>query len=211
MQRQPTPLSIPDSGSDSEPPIKKSRKRKVTRKPIPYNATLQSLWGNSVEPSDSESALTNDSDNTEYELGKEMKSGSRAHSPLVFKIARAKLARITENRQASGRPITPPSPMPDPMATISTLAEKENQDTTTSAPSTAAKQNLPQSPSGVRRSPRNHRTNPPFPPPAESESIKKEKKTHPFFLGKETRMYVCELADCRASFERGSFFFCRYS
>src|SRR5215472_17526333 len=94
MERQPTPLSAPESSTDSEPAVKKSRNRKVNRKPVPLTATLHGLWGKSTNSGDTQQTTSIDMCKTESELGTNLESGVKASLPLVFKIAPEKLLRV---------------------------------------------------------------------------------------------------------------------
>jgi hypothetical protein len=187
MERQATPLSVSGSVDDSEPIVKRSRNRKAAKKPIPHASTLHGLWG-MANPVDSRTEAGDETNTTTSELSKYGASVVKAGQPLVFKITPSKLSAAVEFPKSSERMITPPPSLPDvvPMTPV-------QQEDDTSTPSTLGgrnekKRGFQQSPSeGVRRSPRNHRT------AVESEPVPKVeiivKKPHPFFLGKEARMY----------------------
>jgi hypothetical protein len=185
VQRQPTPLSTSAGVEESEPPVKKSRKRKqAEKKPVPRSSTLHGLWG---KPKSTDgNSETQASSTVVTEAEDELLDIVRVEQPLHFKIDPVKLAAAIESVNQAERMITPPRSLPD------IIAEPPVQNVpdvpkTPESKGSQRKHSLPQSPSeGVRRSPRNHR------PSAEtlptSKPVKDTKKSHPFFLGKEARM-----------------------
>jgi hypothetical protein len=194
-ERQSTPLSISGSTEESVPAVKKSRNRKRAKKPVPHSSTLHGLWGSTVELSE---RSVKDAKATAMDLNGGDDIVSRAEQPMVFKITPSKLAAAIGSPRPSERMTTPPPVLTD--VVVETPVPSEQQDMEAPKPSRSGqkKRTLPQSPSeGVRRSPRNHRATS---PPSEN-LIVKEKKLHPFFLGKEARMcFSLLVSDIRTSF-----------
>jgi hypothetical protein len=183
--RQSTPLSISGSiDGDADPPVKKPRPRKPTKKPVPHASTLRGLWG-IAKPADEQSETTVEQPNGGEDNGVPvLKPGE----PIVLKITPGRLAAVVAALEGQQRMITPPRSLPDVVPQTPVQASAEDPKTPKS--SSGRKRSLPQSPSEAsRRSPRN-RVQEPTPTPTAQAPVKEKKKPHPFFLGKEARMFI---------------------
>lgn len=184
-ERQSTPLSVSGSTEESAPASKKSRNRKQAKKPVPHSSTLHSLWGNSKSTDEWSERTENDAKAKVVVSSDGEDIVSRAEQPMVFKITPSKLAAAVGYPELLERMTTPQPSSTDVVVETSVQPEQQNMETPKASRNAQKKRTLPQSPSeGVRRSPRNHRA---ASPPNEI-LIVKEKKLHPFFLGKEARM-----------------------
>ena len=108
--------------------------------------------------------------------------------PIVLKISPGRLAALVGSLNGRERMITPPRSLPDITPNTSAQSSGEGPKSPESSSGSGKKRTLPQSPpEAVRRSPRNHRILEANPTPLASVATR-EKKPHPFFLGKEARM-----------------------
>lgn len=175
-------LSLSTSPEISELVPAKSRNRKTAKRQTPHSLTLHHLWEKSKSTEEA------------HEDGRKQTSMGAYDSievaqPLVFKVDPKKLMAIVNSTGPADTIITPPTSFPEAVSETLVNLEEENHAEPKTPRSTGKKQKVPQSPSEeVRRSPRNLRpANEPV-PEALPTLVVEEKKTHPFFLGKEACM-----------------------
>jgi hypothetical protein len=185
MQRQSTPLSTSENVEESLPAVKKPRNRKLAeKKAVPRSATLHRLWGK-PKPTGGQSEAETTINTAISEPENDVLDIIDVHQPLHFKINPSKLAAAVEFAQRTDRTTTPPRSLPD-LVPAAPVQQGPDGPKTPESKDGQKKRLLPQSP--VRRSPRNHRGS--NEAVASTEPVINAKKSHPFFMGKEARMYL---------------------
>jgi hypothetical protein len=189
-ERQSTPLSAAEDTDGPEPVAKKSRNRKAAKKPVPHSSTLRGLWGvpnTADEPS--VGAIDDAKISVSSAGGERALAGKKGGQPIVFKITPSRLAAAIESSQLFDPFIISPQPSPDVVFETPVQTGGDVERTPKSSRDSQRKRSFQQSPSeGVRRSPRNHRAARESTPTPIIKPVTTEKKTHPFFLGKEARI-----------------------